>query len=96
MNASNSSGSPADLDEVETTTRSGPAPRLPIEAPLVRAVRALEALKVQADLVMLFLEHAPDQTDQITAAVNELVARTNVASAAAWHFTTVRSCEGQG
>lgn len=79
--------------EIEQLAR---VPPLPIEAPLVQGVRALEALKGQADVLLLLLQHLPGDSAQISAALNILSDHGNAAINAITRFREIRECKGQG
>ncbi|WP_407530155.1 hypothetical protein [Methylobacterium oryzisoli] len=76
--------------------RQGRAPDLPIEPHLVRTVRAVERLKLQADHILFLLEHLPRERGTLFATLNEAVAAMNAATDAYRAYDAVRTCEGQG
>lgn len=71
------------------------APLLPIEGPIVAAVRALEAAKSQAESALLQLQFSPRQEVDVLATLATLHATTATAWNAYAAYAAVRSCEGQ-
>ena len=80
----------------ESTAADEPrAPALPIERPIVAAVRALEAVKAQVERALLQLEWSPRDEAEVFGALSGLNASANTA----WHayaaYSEIRKCQGQ-
>ena len=69
-------------------------PALPVEAPLVGAVRAFEAAKSKCDVLLFQLQFAPRASSEVFATFEELVRQVNAAGAHYSTYVAIAECKG--